>query len=81
MPRKTLDLVTKTYREGLATILDVIDAQNVTLRADELVADTEDNFLIDLMNSQRATNRFNFLLPEEERKGDVQRFEEFLSGR
>ena len=44
-----------------------IDAQNTSLIAEELVADNVYNFLLDLMNSQRATNRSDFLLSEEER--------------
>ncbi|MCP4402170.1 MAG: TolC family protein [bacterium] len=76
--RKTLDLVTKSYLEGLASILDVIDAQNTTLIAEELVADNMYNFLQDLMNSQRATNRFDFLLSEEERQATWQKFDAYL---
>ena len=75
--RKTLELVTKSYQEGLSSILDVIDAQNTTLIAEELVADNMYNFLLDLMNSQRATNRFDFLMSTEERQDVWQEFENY----
>ena len=76
--QKTLNLVTKSYQEGLSSILDVIDAQNTSLIAEELVADNVYNFLLDLMNSQRATNRFDFLLSAEERKGVWDEFNAYM---
>ena len=75
--QKTLDLVTKSYQEGLSSILDVIDAQNTSLIAEELVADNMYNFLLDLMNSQRVTNRFEFLMSEEERQEVWREFEDY----
>ena len=75
---RTLDLVTIAYKEGLATILDMIDAQNVKIVAEELVANAVYSFLLDLMNSQRATNTFEFMMSDEERQQGYQDFEEFL---
>ncbi len=58
--RGNLDLVTDTYRRGAASILDLLDAQNATLVADQEAADAIYLFLIDLMRVQRSVSRFNF---------------------
>ncbi len=58
--RANLNLVTDTYRRGAATIVDLLDAQNATLVADQDAADTIYLFLIDLMRVQRSVSRFDF---------------------
>ena len=58
--RGNLELVTDTYRRGAASILDLLDAQNATLVADQEAADAIYLFLIDLMRVQRSVSRFDF---------------------
>lgn len=71
---KTLDVVSDSYKEGIASMLDLIDAQNAALVADLVVADSVHTFLIELMKSERAINRFDFFIAPEEQ---TQFFEEF----
>ncbi len=75
----TLDLVTDSYRRGAAAILDLIDAQNVALVADQLVADSLYNFLIDMVTSERTINQFHRFMSEEERAGLFEEFEAYLN--
>ncbi|MEM7051789.1 MAG: TolC family protein [Acidobacteriota bacterium] len=66
--RRNLELVTASYREGATGILDLLDAQNASLRAELGAASTVYEFLIDLMNVQRAVGQFDFFLDPEERR-------------
>lgn len=75
---KTLELVRDSYSRGLASILDVIDAQNAALVSALLVADSEYNFLLDLMKSERAINRFDFFLTPEEQQRFFREFESYV---
>ncbi|MEH6473790.1 MAG: TolC family protein [Halopseudomonas sp.] len=63
--RKNLDIVTDAYTSGTVSILDLLDAQNVALVAEESASNAVFNFLIDLMNLQRNLGRFDFFLDEQ----------------
>jgi outer membrane protein TolC len=52
--KQTLDLVVDAYSRGAATIIDVIDAQNNSLVADETAVEAVFRFMIDLMEAQRS---------------------------
>lgn len=65
--RKNLELVTDSYSRGVVSIIDLLDAQNAALSADLNAANAVYNFLIDLMNVQRASGRFDFFTTPEER--------------
>jgi len=52
--RKNLTLVTDLYLRGTKSIIDLIDAQNRALVADQLAANAVYDFLIDLMTVQRG---------------------------
>ncbi len=64
-------LVRAAYARGLGTILDVLDAQNQALSAQEDAATAQYDFLTDLMRVERAAGRFYFFAGPED-------FEEFL---
>ncbi|MEW6143710.1 MAG: TolC family protein [Thermodesulfobacteriota bacterium] len=64
---KNLELVTDSYSRGVVSILDLLDAQNAALSADLNAANSVYNFLIDLMNVQRASGRFDFFTSPQER--------------
>lgn len=66
--RKNLDLVSEAYRQGTLSILDLLDAQNQSLQADLNASNAVFNFLLDIMNYQRAISAFDFLLPENEQE-------------
>lgn len=60
--KKNLDLVTEAYSRGTVSILDLLDAQNAALVAEETATNAVFDFLIDLMNLQRGACGFDFFL-------------------
>lgn len=64
---KTLELVQDSYREGVLSILDLIDAQNAALISDEVAANAVYDFIIDLMGVERSIGEFYFMRSTEER--------------
>ena len=65
--RKNLDVVTENYQRGATDILDLLDAQNAWLVADLNAADAQYQFLIDLLEMERAINRIDFFLTPADR--------------
>ncbi|MFK8017965.1 MAG: TolC family protein [Gammaproteobacteria bacterium] len=63
--RKNLALVSDAYRQGSVTIIELLDAQNQSLSADLNANNAIHDFLINIMNYQRAVGSFDFLLPVE----------------
>lgn len=76
--KKNLDLVTDSYSEGIVSILDLLDAQNEALSSELIAASAVYDFLIDLMNIQRAIGKFDFFYTKEERENWFQRLDEFF---
>lgn len=66
--RKNLDLITDSYAKGVVSVIDLLDAQNASLEADQAEADALADFLIDVMQLQRAVGEFDFLLDPAERQ-------------
>jgi len=62
---KNLKLVTDAYTHGALSILDLLDAQNAALVAEESATNAVFVFLIDLMNLQRSLGRFDLFLDEQ----------------
>ena len=75
---RNLQLITDSYVQGIKSIIDLLDAQNQALAADQGAANAVYNFLIDLMGVQRAMGEFILFQPEQERKDWRARAEEFL---
>ncbi len=71
--------MTDTYRRGAASIIDLLDAQNQALVADEEAANAVYDFLIDLMRVQRAVSRFDFFGSPVETTRFFDRLESFFS--
>jgi outer membrane protein TolC len=65
--RRNLDLVRDSYERGVVSILDLLDAQNAALVSDQVAANAVYDFLIDLMEVQRAAVNFDFFLSAEDR--------------
>ncbi len=76
--RKNLELVTDSYSRGVVSIIDLIDAQNAALVADQGAANAVYDFLIDLMNVQRAIGRFDFFASAVERQAWFERLETYF---
>ena len=57
--RRNLTLVTDAYEQGAVSILDLIDAQNAALLAEESAATAVYEYLLDLMDAHRAAGRLD----------------------
>ncbi|SEA27025.1 Outer membrane protein TolC [Desulfuromusa kysingii] len=77
--RKNLDLVTDSYARGAVGILNLLDAQNAALVAEQTASNAVYNFLIDLMEAERATGRFDFFVSEQERQAWFDRLATFFA--
>jgi len=64
---------------GLVSIVDLLDAQNSSLRADQDAENAVYNFLINWMDVERAAGRFDFLMTQAEREEWFQRLQEFFN--
>ena len=78
---KSLELVTEAYATGRVSIPELLDAQNTALVANEAANNAVYNFLIDLMEVQRATNSFDFFLTDGERDDYFSRLHEYMTRR
>lgn len=77
--RKNFDLVLDSYTKGTTGVVDLVDAQKSALTAELTAANADYQFLIDLMNLQRATGAFDFFLEESKRRSTVQTIKNNLS--
>jgi outer membrane protein TolC len=77
--RKNLDLVTDSYSRGAVSIIDLLDAQSAAQVAEEFAANAVYDFLVDLMELQRATNNIDFFQSEEDRDAWFDRLEAFFA--
>jgi len=75
---KNLELVTDAYSRGVVSILDLLDAQNAALVAEQEAADAIYDNLIDYLNVQRAAGRFSFSRTSDEREAFFNRLETFF---
>lgn len=77
--RKNLDIVTDAYSRGAVSILDLLDAQNVALVAEESATNAVFDFLIDLMSLQRSLGGFDFFLDEQGLDGWLERLQHYIT--
>ena len=77
--RKNLDLVTDAYSRGAVSILDLLDAQNAALVAEESATNAVFDFLLDLMNLQRSLGGFDFFLDEQGLDGWLERMQRYIT--
>jgi len=75
---KNLDLVTDSYSLGVVSVIDLIDAQTSALVSSQVAANAVYDFLIDLMEMERAANDFDFFRTQEEREVWFERLEKYL---
>ncbi|HSC27816.1 MAG TPA: TolC family protein, partial [Vicinamibacterales bacterium] len=77
--RRNLELVSDAYERGALPILDLLDAQNAALVAEQAAANAAYDYLIDLMNVQRAVGRFDFFMTPDEYRDFLARLKAFFS--
>lgn len=76
--KRNLDLITDSYTQGIKSIIELLDAQNQALTADQAAANAVYDFLIDMMGVQRSMGTFVTFLAEPERSTWVKRTEGLL---
>jgi outer membrane protein TolC len=76
---KSLKVVQDGYAQGAVSILDLLDAQNTALVADELASNAVYDFIIDLMSAERALGVFYLQMNEEEIGGLRSRLTAYLA--
>lgn len=64
---RALQLVTDAYSRGAVSILSVLDAQNSSLRADQVSTNALYDFVIQYMQLQRSLGQFDLLMTPDER--------------
>ena len=78
--RRNLALVTDAYEQGVLSILDLIDAQNAALVAEQSAATAVYDYLIDLMDAHRASGRFGLFMEPSELVAFGDRLRAFFRG-
>ncbi len=78
---KTLSMVTDAYTRGTASDVDLIDAQNAALVAQLSSANAAYQFLLDLMDVERAIGFFDFFVEPAEKEAWFQRLDTFAGER
>jgi len=76
--RQNLQLVMEAYSRGAVSIIDLVDAQNAQLTAELLAANAVHDYLVDLMNAQRALGRFDFFTDAQEHAAFLERLRAFF---
>ncbi len=74
-----LVLVTDAYSKGVVSIIDLLDAQNASLQAAEGADNAVYDFLVDVINMQRAVGQYDFLLSDDEAQIEAQRLKDYIS--
>jgi outer membrane protein TolC len=65
--RRSLELVSDAYSRGARSLIDLLDAQNARIVADQAAAEAVYDFLDDFLEVQRAVGRFDFAMTGQER--------------
>lgn len=77
--RNNFELVQDSYSRGAASVIDLLDAQNTALIAELRAANAIYDFLIQLMNVERAAGRFDFFTSVEDRDAFFDRLDQYYS--
>lgn len=77
--RKTLEIVTESYSRGGVSILNLLDAQNSALRADQVAANALYDFLIDYLSLERAIGEIDVLMSAHDRYDLLGRLKSHMS--
>jgi len=76
--RRNLKLVTDSYTRGIKSIIDLLDAQNLVLVANQQAANANYGFLADMISVQRSVGEFIFILSPEQKQTWVQKVEDHM---
>lgn len=73
----TLTLVIDAYSRGAVSIIDLIDAQNAALVAEQQAANAVYDALLDLIELERAIGQFDLFRTDEERRSFYRRLDQY----
>ncbi len=77
--RRNLELVQDSYGRGVVSIIDLLDAQNAAVTAEAAAANAINDFLLDLMDVERAVGRFGFFVTPAERQDYFDRLNRYVA--
>ncbi|WP_420438756.1 TolC family protein [Candidatus Palauibacter sp.] len=75
--RRSLELVTEAYGQGLARVVDLLEAQTSALLSERGVTNAIFDYLINLKRVERAVGKFEILATPEEQADFARRWEEY----
>jgi len=76
---KNLELVVDSYSQGAISIIELLDAQNAALLAEEAASNAVYDFLVDLMQVQRAIGKFDIFQTDQDRDAFYDRLDVYFS--
>jgi outer membrane protein TolC/ABC-type uncharacterized transport system substrate-binding protein len=76
--QKNLDLITESYSQGVVSIIVLLDAQNASLAATSMAANSAYDFLIDLMKLNRSAGNFYLFKSTKARENWLNRLNTFI---
>ena len=79
--RRSLELVTESYAQGLVSVVDLLEAQTSALLSERGVTNAIFDYLINLKRVERAVGVFEVLSPPEERADFARRLAEHFRAR
>jgi len=77
--RRNLELVQDSYGRGVVSITDLLDAQNAAITAEARAANAINDFLLDLMDVERAVGRFGFFVTPAQRQDYFDRLNRYVA--
>jgi outer membrane protein TolC len=75
---RNLELVKDAYGRGVVDILDLLDAQNAAVLAEEGAANAAHDFLFDLMEVERSIGKFYFRATQAQRDAWFDRLDAYF---
>ena len=76
---KNHELVRDSYSKGVVSIVNLLDAQNASLTADQSAANSTYEYFISLLEVERGFGGFAVITPLKEQKAFFHRFQEFIA--
>ena len=75
---KSLEIVQNANTHGAVSILHLLDAQNAAFNAEQVASNAVYDFLLDMMEMERSTGKFEFFMNEKERQTFLKRMKTFF---
>ncbi len=75
---QNLELVTGSYSRGVVSIIELLDAQEASVDADRATAKAVYDFIVDLMEVQRAVGRFDVFASQATREEWLEQVDEYF---